>query len=156
MKNIIASLVLLVLMVGCARSGNYVNIVQSNYVQREFAEAKVRADYNYYYNGPENNPIGIVGLDKDIVLTSKYWHAFDLTEERMAYLYSNIRDDWFIIGTRPIEGNMSSGSNIFSPSGEKIGVLFMKYKRIVAKFTGPKTLSLTNPIKTRNNFRWTD
>ncbi|MGL1931180.1 MAG: hypothetical protein OCC45_05415 [Desulfotalea sp.] len=148
------SLVTLLMVTSCASDGSYGKLVQSNDVQQAFVYAKMPATYNYYYNGPENNLVAIVGLDKDIVLTSKYWHPIDLTEERMKNIYSTIQSEWFTSGNRPKDGNLSAGANLFDPAGKQVGVLFTKYRRVVVRFSAPKTLSLSNPIETRSFIKW--
>lgn len=141
----------------CASNKEYARIIPDRSVQNDYRKFIIPEGYVYYYSGPESNPTALVGIRDDYQMQSTYWHETNLTKERMAQIWSSIRDEWFLFGSASREMGVSSlGYRIMTKDGEKVGLLFSRYRRVVATFPAPKVITLSVPIKSHDPFRYDD
>lgn len=147
----------LLLLASCASNKEYARIIPDRSVQNDYKKFIMPEGYVYYYSGPEGNPTALVGIREDYQMRSAYWHETNLTKERMAQIWDTIRDEWFLFGSASREiGVSSNGYRIMTKDGEKVGLLFSRYKRVVATFPEPKVITLSVPFKSQNIFRYDD
>lgn len=160
MKKIIIlwSIIFCVLfLTSCASNKEYARIIPDGTVQNDYRKFIIPEGYTYYYSGPEANPTALVGIRNDYEMRSTYWHKTYLTKERMAQIWDAIRDEWFLFGSASREiGVSTNGYRIMTKEGDKIGLLFSRYKRVVATFPEPKVITLSVPFKTQGIFRYDD
>lgn len=141
----------------CAANKEYARIVSDRSVQNDYKKLIIPEGYVYYYSGPESNPTALVGIRDDYEMRSTYWHETHLSKERMAQIWDVIRHEWFLFGSASREfGVSSNGYRIMTKGGEKVGLLFSRYKRVVATFPEPNVITLSVPIKSQDVFRYDD
>lgn len=74
------SLVLTVIVPALSGCGSpvYGRLENSREITEVFVSSQVLPDYQYYYNGFERIPYGIIGIDKNYNLRSSNWKLIDL------------------------------------------------------------------------------
>jgi len=122
--SIVTILVLtLVILSGCA--GNYGHIQKSREAGRSFETLQLPADYIYYYSGPAAIPYAIIGIHQDYTLKTKLWKRIDLTSDQLKI--------WLDLGMQGSLGYPPSGSYMFGPDGQKIGIWYSIFHGTVIK-----------------------
>lgn len=140
------SVVVSVLLVsGCAGNRSYGRFTPSRAVEKEFKSFDISTDYNYYYNGRARMPDAIIGIRKNYVMESKFWHPVALDSEKMAVWWETLRHEWFNGMGAPLDFVPTSGWELVSPSGRDAGILFSKYSRVVAEFSAGNSITVSVP-----------
>ncbi len=140
-----ACLLVVLLVAGCGAPKDYALIEKNFTVAPLFRSGKVLPEYQYYYNGPEAEPIALLALDRSYRLEAKFWTEIDLTDAKLANWikeFDRLSGDYDdLAGVRidyaPLE--------IFTQDGQRIGVLYSRYEWVVAWFGEGKTLTVTPP-----------
>ncbi|CAG35510.1 hypothetical protein [Desulfotalea psychrophila] len=156
MKNVLVVAVVALQIVGCVASGHYGKFVQDSRVQNVFEHLQMPKSYAYYYNGPEKNPTAIIGIVKGFTVQSSFWHPVNLTKKQMSYWLGNIRTEWFDAVGANREGYANNGWRLIAPDGREAGILFSKYKRVVATFSADGIIGLSVPQPWAGSSRWHD
>ena len=130
---------------GCAGNRTFGQFYQSRAVERSFRNFEISERYNYYYNGREKMPDAILGLRKDYVMQSTFWHPVDLTASKMAVWWQEIRFDWYSSLGGSLERVGSNGWILKAPNGDEVGILFSKYSLVAAEFSHGKVVTVNIP-----------
>jgi len=99
--------------------------------------------YTYYYSGPEDFPLAILGIRPEYRLKKQFWIPVDLTEKKL--------QDWMELIDNPHRGMKSRyhGKVIRTSEGEEIGIWYSPQEwstvrvgpdREVIIYTPPNTL----------------
>ncbi len=91
--SVVLTFSMLATIAGCA--GNYGKLVRDQEVNTAFKKSRVLPDYNYYYSGPHDKPIAILGIHKDYSLKEGLlWNAIDLTDYQLSkWIQLNASDE---------------------------------------------------------------
>ena len=79
---------LIVIAAGCA--GNYGRIQPEKSVTSMFTEGNLPADHKYYFNGRENLPWAVIGIDPSYELLSKFWTELPAGSDVLAERIKNV------------------------------------------------------------------
>ena len=108
-----AALALAIMVAGC--SNNYGGFSRDQQVGLAFRNGNSQSDYNYYYQGRENMPYAIIGIDRNYTVPSRYWIPFEPDEEQLKKMTGNIYGK---------HKYYPAGSHIVDPAGSIIGVWY--------------------------------
>jgi len=147
----ISLLIILVLlsMSGCGTPRNVATVRNNEVVKEFFLNPEVSAEYKYYYNGPDDEPIAYLALKKEYRLQSNFWFALMLNAAAQKRMDALVRSDSFRSGSAYI------GKEILSPDAVQIGLVLTSYHWITAWFdeaddhvivVAPPQLSRNQPI----------
>lgn len=136
---------LVFLFAGCAGNRTFGRFYQSRAVERSFKNFEISQEYNYYYNGRENMPDAILGLRKDFVMKSRFWHPVDLSSEKMGLWWEAIRFDWYSSLGTSLERVASNGWILKSPHGDEVGILYSKFSQVAAEFSDGNVVTVGVP-----------
>jgi hypothetical protein len=122
-KFITILMVIMIIFSGCA--GNYGLIQRSREAGRSFESYQVFSDHNYYFSGPAAIPYAIIGIHQDYTLKSRLWKRVDLTPDQLKR--------WLDLGMQGTLGFPPSGSYIYGPDGQQIGIWYSIFNGTVVK-----------------------
>jgi len=125
----------IVMLWGC--TGNYGNIQRSREAGRSFENFQVYADHHYYFSGPANIPYAIIGIHENYTLKTGLWKRVDLTSDQLRM--------WLDLGMQGTLGFPPSGSYIFGPDGQKIGIWYSIFKGTVVKMENDNVVVVHPP-----------
>lgn len=131
MKFLSLSLLVILMLLsvsGCGTPRNVATIRNSEGVEQSFVNPEVSSEYNYYYNGPDDEPIAYLALKKEYRLQSNFWFALKLNAAAQKRMAALVLDDSFRSGSDYI------GKEIVSPDAVHIGFVLTKYHWITAWF----------------------
>jgi hypothetical protein len=132
---IIILLLTLSMLLGC--SGNYGHIQKSREAGRSFENLQVRDDHIYYYSGPAAIPYAVIGIHKDYTLKTRLWKRIDLTSDHLRI--------WLKLGMQGTFGYPPSGSYIFGPDKQKIGIWYSIFNHTVVKMENDNVVVVHPP-----------
>lgn len=93
-------------------------IQNSRVVTLEFEELRFNRDWRYWYYNLQNEPYGVVGLERDYRLDdSPLWQPVAPDSPALKKVAGLVRDF-------PVPGSFSSGFHITDPQGRIIGVWY--------------------------------
>ncbi|WP_163337008.1 hypothetical protein [Desulfopila sp. IMCC35008] len=131
MKRLTYCVFLLVMgLSGCA-DRQFLAVRVNHEVERVFREGTMLPNYTYYYNGPENEPIALLALDKRYQLNSEFWTRCEENDARYpGWIKEFIRlnGDFDDINYVRID---YKGNEILSETNERIGMVYSRYDWIV-------------------------
>jgi hypothetical protein len=102
---------------GCSMA-NTGSVRTSPEVTRRFENLEINPNYRYWYLNQENNPYGVVGLDREYQLDGgRDWIALDPDS-------ATFRKVVGLVQSFPLPGSYSSGYGIMDHQGRPIGVWY--------------------------------
>lgn len=111
-------------------------------VNAAFEAAVVLPEYNYYYSGPEAQPLAIVGIRREYRFEQGFWKPVALSEGQLKEWV------WMIdTATRSTRINYY-GSKILAPDGTEIGIWYSFLDRVVAEVAPDGRVILYTPDNT--------
>jgi hypothetical protein len=132
---IIILLLALSMLLGC--SGNYGHIQKSREAGRSFENLQISGDHIYYYSGPAARPYAVIGIHEDYTLKTRLWKRIDLTSDQLRM--------WLSLGMQGTLGSPPSGSYIFGPDGQKIGIWYSIFNHTVVKMENDNVVVVHPP-----------
>jgi hypothetical protein len=120
-KKIVLLLVIAVGFMSACVSSNIGGIHASREVAEQIEKFDAQPNYRYWYLNQENNPFGIVGLDRDYRLDADpMWQA-------VAPDSAIFRKVVALIQSFPVPGSYVSGFTITDPQGRPIGLWYSSF-----------------------------
>lgn len=105
-------------------------------VTRQFENLEINPDYRYWYLNQENNPFGVVGLDREYQLDGgPLWKAVETDSATFKKVVG-------LVGSFPVPSSMTTGYTIFDHQGRPIGVWYSSLSAGVTVDPATKTVSL--------------
>ena len=102
---------------GCSMA-NIGSVRTSAEVARQFENLEINPNYRYWYLNQENNPYGVVGLDREYQLDGgPMWRA-------LAPDSATFRKVVGLVQSFPMPSSSTSGYDIIDPQGRPIGVWY--------------------------------
>jgi hypothetical protein len=87
-------------------------------VARQFENLEINPNYRYWYLNQENNPYGVVGLDREYQLDGgPVWRALDPDA-------ATVRKVVGLVQSFPVPNSVATGYTIFDHQGRPIGVWY--------------------------------
>lgn len=118
------------ILLGCAPCTDCGSLKRQHDITTLFFNNEIVPGYNYYYNGREQWPSAIMGIDSDYTVVSKFWKSVDLEGEALSQWLRDVT-----IWKEPRRAALN-GAEILDPNGARVGVFFSKYDNLVTKFDG--------------------
>jgi hypothetical protein len=123
---------------GCAMA-NFGSIRPSEDITRQFQELDINPNYRYWYLNQENNPFGVLGLDREYAFEGgPVWGQLDpdaATFKKVVGLVQGF----------PVRGSRTTGFEIMDAQGRQIGVWFSSLNAGVTVDPAAKMVSVTTP-----------
>lgn len=123
---------------GCAMT-NFGTIRPSAEISRQFHDLEINPNYRYWYLNQENNPFGVLGLDREYRFEGgPMWGLLDPDSATFKKVVG-------LVQSFPAKGSITSGFGIMDSSGRQIGVWFSSLIAGVAVDDAAKTVSVSTP-----------
>lgn len=145
----ILAIPLLLIISSCGVPRNMATMNNSSGVLEFFLNEEISSDHNFYYHGPDDEPIAYLALQKGYTLQSDFWFALRMNGAVQKRIGSLVDDSSFRRGSEYI------GKEIVTPEKETIGVILTSYHWVTAWFDEadgtliiipPPELSQSQPI----------
>ncbi len=137
--------ILLLAMAGCSTGGEYGAVHKNLEIDRIFQSGKIPAEYRYYYDGVELEPLSILGIRKDYTLKSRFWTEVDLTDRQMNNWRAFFRQSFNWVDDRSHRRVNYDGYTIKNPQGENVAILYSRYDWTVVEFPGEGLIRVHPP-----------
>jgi hypothetical protein len=112
--------VALVLIGGCAGSGNYGRLQRSREVDQIFRDYRVLPDHKYYYTGPAGRPDAIMGIRNEYTLETTQWTQFSPPDDTTLKKAVDSINFYHHAGVH----NYPYGFFILDPAGHRLGIWY--------------------------------
>ncbi|MBU1405954.1 MAG: hypothetical protein KKE83_02395 [Proteobacteria bacterium] len=98
--------------------------------------------YTYYYSGPEDFPLAILGIRPEYRLKKEFWIPVKLTEKKL--------QDWMEIIDNPHRNLRTRyrGKVIRTPEGEEIGIWYSPQEWSTVKMGEDREVTVYSPFNT--------
>jgi hypothetical protein len=105
-------------LVAACTLANIGTIKTSEEVTRQFETMQINPAYRYWYLNQENNPFGVIGLDREYGFDGgPLWRAVETDSVTLKKVVG-------LVQSFPVPGSYTSGFNIFDHEGRQIGVWY--------------------------------
>ena len=147
MNYFICCLVLFIVLIpGCQPLGTDYTFRRDGEITSSFEESIILPGYNYFFYGPEAEPLAVLGVRKEINFMPGLWKKVELTEKKLT--------DWVEIIDNRHRGvyGVYHGSRIIDKNGKEIGVWYSLFDRTTVR-TNPDggSISIYTPDDSRIN-----
>ena len=116
--------------------GNIGSLKTTAEVSRKFENLQVNPDFRYWFLNQENNPFGVIGLDRGYEFEGRHnWRAVEPDSATFAKVVGLVR-------SFPVAGSSTTGFTIFDPAGHPIGVWYSSLNAGVTVNPSTRTVSL--------------
>lgn len=124
------------LLCGCAAAG-IGRVRPSADVTRQFRELEINPNYNYWYLNRENNPFGVLGIDREYrFIAGSLWAVLDPDAATFKKVVG-------LIESFPVPGAYTTGFEILEADGRRIGVWYSSLNAGFAVNSAAKEISAT-------------
>lgn len=115
---------------------NIGSIKTSAEVTRQFETLQINPTYRYWYLNQENNPFGVIGLDREYGFDGgPLWRAVETESATFKKVVG-------LVQSFPVPGSYTTGFTIFDHEGRQIGVWYSSLSAGVTVDPANKTVSL--------------
>jgi hypothetical protein len=105
-------------------------------VARQFENLEVNPNYRYWYLNQENNPFGVIGLDREYQLDGgPVWRALEPDS-------ATFRKVVGLVHSFPLPNSTTTGYTIFDHQGRPIGVWYSSLSAGITVDPAAKTVSV--------------
>jgi len=120
---------------GCSVA-NFGSIRSSADVSRQFQDLEINPNYRYWYLNQENNPFGVLGLDREYHFEGgPLWGTLDPD----ALIFKKVVG---LVQGFPVKGSTTTGFEIVDSQGRLIGVWYSSLSAGVTVDSAAKTVSV--------------
>ena len=116
-------------------------------VHNAFESGLVLPGYDYYYSGPEAQPLAIVGIRHGLAFEQGFWKKVELDAEGLRDWLWVIKND-----TRPPRDRYH-GAKILAPDGSELGIWFSFLDWVVAEVGPDGRVVVHTPDQNKQNLR---
>jgi hypothetical protein len=115
---------------------NIGSVQTSAEVTRQFEHLEIKPNYRYWYLNQENNPYGVVGLERDYQLDGgPLWRALEPDSATFKKVVG-------LVQSFPLPNSITTGYNIFDHQGRLIGVWYSSLSAGITVDPAAKTVSV--------------
>jgi hypothetical protein len=105
-------------------------------VARQFENLEINSSYRYWYLNQENNPFGVVGLDREYQLDGgPVWRALDPDSATFKKVVG-------LVQSFPVPSSITTGYTLFDHQGRPIGVWYSSLSAGITVDPVSKTVSV--------------
>lgn len=123
---------------GCATT-DIGSVRPSTDIKRQFLDLEVNPNYRYWFLNQENNPFGVLGLDREYDFEGgPMWGALDPDTATFKKVVG-------LVKSFPAKGSNTIGSEIVDSQGRPIGVWFSSLTAGINVDFAKKTVSVSTP-----------
>lgn len=97
-----------------------------------FESGQILPDYQYYYSGPDAEPLAILGIRRDYHFEKGLWKEIALTESQFQKWLERIQNPYRSLRYR------YDGSYIVDREGDRVGIWFSVIDRVTARIDSEK------------------
>mgnify|MGYP001769393408 FL=1 len=124
---------------GCA-TANLGSIRPSEDAARQFRELEINPNYRYWYLNQENNPFGVLGIDREYRFEGgPVWAPVDPD----AAVFKKVVG---LVQAFPVKGSYTAGFEILDSQGRPIGVWYSSLNAGVTVDFAAKVVVVTTPM----------
>jgi hypothetical protein len=121
---------------GCSMA-NFAGIRPSADVARQFQELEINPNYRYWYLNQENNPFGVLGIDREYHFAGgPLWRPLDPDAATFKKVVG-------LVQSFPVKGSITTGFEIMDSQGRQIGVWYSSLSSGVTVDSVSKSVSVT-------------
>jgi len=137
------SFVILALLLALAACGRPAVLFREDLTINDALEShKPLPGYTYYYSGPEDFPLAILGVRPEYRLKRGFWIPVDLTEEKLRHWMEVIDNPHRSLKTRYL------GKVIRTASGEEIGIWYSPQEWPTVLLGAEREVTISTPPNT--------
>jgi hypothetical protein len=140
-NNMVAAVCMLAvaaLLGGCAVA-DFGTVRPSADITRQFQDLDINPNYRYWYLNQENNPFGVLGLDREYHFEGgPMWGALDPDSATFTKVVG-------LVKSFPAKGSSTTGFEIMDSQGRPIGVWFSSLTAGINVDFTKKTVSVSTP-----------
>jgi hypothetical protein len=119
---------------------NIGSIRNSPEVSRQFENLEINPNYRYWYLNQENNPFGVVGLDREYQLDGgPLWRAVAPSSPTFKKVVG-------LVQSFPLPNSYTSGFDIIDPQGHPIGVWYSSMSAGITVDSASKAVSVATSM----------
>ena len=123
------------LAVACTMA-NIGSVRTSPEVNRQFENLEINPNYRYWYLNQENNPFGVIGLDREYGFDGgPLWRALDPDSPTFKKVVG-------LVESFPVPNSVTTGYNIFDHQGRPIGVWYSSLSAGITVDPAAKAVSI--------------
>ncbi len=123
---------------GCVMT-NVGSVHSSVDITRQFQGLEINPNYRYWYLNQENNPFGVLGLDREYDFEGgPQWGTLDPDAAKFKKVVG-------LVQSFPEKGSKASGFEIMDSQGRQIGVWFSSLNAGVTVDSNKRMVSVTTP-----------
>ncbi|MBU4260343.1 MAG: hypothetical protein KKC76_00490 [Proteobacteria bacterium] len=130
------------IMTACS-TGSYGRLDFKLAVNDIFESGQVLDNYNYYYIGPDAEPVAIMAIDKKYQLTPSLWKEINLTSEQLKAWMSRIDNRYRL-------RNRYDGAFIIDQEGNQVGMWYSPLGWTTIQRGEENQLTIYTPDTTKN------
>ncbi len=130
------------IMTACS-TGSYGHLDFKLAVNDIFESGQVMDNYNYYYIGPEAEPVAIMAIDKKYQLTPSLWKEINLTPQQLKAWMSRIDNRYRL-------RNRYDGAYILDQHGNQVGLWYSELDWTTIQRGEGNQLTIYTPDTTKN------
>jgi hypothetical protein len=135
-KSSIFMLIIAAALAAACAMANIGSVRTSAEVARQFEHLEINPNYRYWYLNQENNPYGVVGLEREYQLDGgPLWRALDPDS-------ATFRKVVGLVQSFPLPNSITTGYNIFDHQGRLIGVWYSSLSAGITVDPAAKTVSV--------------
>ena len=130
-----AAMIIMIMLIlpGCMQ--RYGSLKSNPELTAAFQDRQALPDFNYYYNGRENLPYAVVGIDPRYEFQDRVWHPIETKED----VYRKAA------GVTAWDNHWSRGADILDAEGNRIGVWFSYYDSTTVKLGPDNRVAVYSP-----------
>lgn len=129
--------------ISACSTGTYGRLDFTLSVNDIFESGKILPDYNYFYIGPDAEPVAIIAIEKKYQLTTSLWKKIDLTTEQLAAWMERI-DNKFRVK------NKYDGAIILDQNGVQVGLWYSRLDWTTIQRGEGNQVTIFTPDTTKN------
>lgn len=124
-------------------TGSYGRLDFTLSVNDIFESGKVLPDHNYYYIGPDAEPVAIIAIEKKYQLTPSLWKKINLTPEQLTAWMERIDNKYRV-------SNKYDGAIILDQNGVQVGLWYSQLDWTTIQRGEGDQLTIYTPDTTKN------
>mgnify|MGYP001439582466 CR=1 FL=1 len=142
-RNLLALLALLLITAACGRPAYFFR--EDSRINEALESYRPLPGYTYYYSGPEDFPLAILGISSEYRLKKEFWLPVELTQKKL--------QEWMEVIDNPHRNLQTRyhGKVIRTAEGEEIGIWYSPQEWSTVRLGADREVSIDSPFNTLYN-----
>lgn len=124
---------------GCITCQECGTLKRDHEITSLFLNNEIVPGYSYYFNGRSQWPTAVLAIDSSYTVRAEFWKPVDLAGPELSEWLQNATN-WK--GSRQTN---KFGAEILNPAGERVGIFFSKYDKLITKFSSDNVIQVYPP-----------